>query len=97
MRINIYLQGGSAATLYDSVHTQILSLPVSCLVYPAHDYKGNTCSSVQEERLFNPRLTKTLPEFVDIMLNLNLPYPAKFDRSVPANLMCGAYAVEETK
>lgn len=91
------IQGGSPTTLYESVHSQILSLPPACLVHPAHDYKGNTCSSVREELLFNPRLTKTLPEFVDIMNNLNLPYPAKFDKSVPANLMCGVFQVEENK
>lgn len=88
-------QGGSAATLYESVHSQILSLPPSCVVYPAHDYKGLPCSTVQEELLFNPRLSKTLPEFLDIMNNLNLPYPGKFDKSVPANMLCGAYGVEE--
>jgi len=44
---------------------------------------------VAEERALNPRLSKTLPEFVEIMDSLNLPYPAKFDRSVPANLVCG--------
>eukprot|EP01032_Pedospumella_encystans_P012691 gene12690-14664_t len=82
-------QGGSASKLYHSVHSQLFSLPDSTLVYPAHDYKGYCNSSILEERTLNPRLTKTLPEFVSIMDNLGLPYPAKFDKSVPANLVCG--------
>lgn len=52
---------------------------------------GNTCSSIREESSLNPRLTKPLPEFIAIMDNLNLPYPAKFDKSVPANLVCGLF------
>jgi sulfur dioxygenase len=52
---------------------------------------GNTASSIREEIALNPRLTKPLPEFVAIMDNLNLPYPAQFDKSVPANLVCGLF------
>ncbi len=63
---------GSATTLYHSVHSQLFSLPPGTLVYPAHDYKGRTCSSVAEEAAHNPRLTKTEEEFVQIMTNLNL-------------------------
>ena len=58
-------------------------------VYPAHDYKGRTQSSIIEERLLNPRLTKPKLEFVQLMQNLGLAYPKKMDVSVPANLMCG--------
>lgn len=50
---------------------------------------GLGSSTVHEERSFNPRLTKTKEEFIEIMANLNLPYPAKFDASVPVNLVCG--------
>mmetsp|Transcript_31108 Transcript_31108/g.48724 ORF Transcript_31108/g.48724 Transcript_31108/m.48724 type:complete len:302 (+) Transcript_31108:43-948(+) len=82
-------QGGSSATLYESVHREVFTLPDECLLYPAHDYRGNTCSSVKEEREFNPRLTKTQTEFQDIMANLNLPYPKQIDKAVPANLVCG--------
>lgn len=84
-------QGGSAETLYDSVHQQIFSLPDSCTVYPAHDYKGRTHSSVGDEKSSNPRLgaTKTKAEFVEIMANLNLDYPKKIDVAVPANMRCG--------
>lgn len=85
-------QGGSAETLYESVHSQILSLPDSTVVYPAHDYKGRTHSTVGEEREKNPRLGagRTKAEYVEIMDNLNLDYPKHIDRAVPANLRCGA-------
>lgn len=82
-------QGGSSKELYNSVHTRIFTLPPSCALYPAHDYKGLTVTSVAEERQFNPRLTKSLEEFETIMASLNLPYPAKIDASLPRNLVCG--------
>eukprot|EP00429_Kryptoperidinium_foliaceum_P091454 CAMPEP_0176192142 /NCGR_PEP_ID=MMETSP0121_2-20121125/4821_1 /TAXON_ID=160619 /ORGANISM="Kryptoperidinium foliaceum, Strain CCMP 1326" /LENGTH=246 /DNA_ID=CAMNT_0017530825 /DNA_START=189 /DNA_END=929 /DNA_ORIENTATION=+ len=89
-------QGGSAETLYESVQKQIFSLPDSCIVYPAHDYKGRTQSSVGDEKANNPRLgaTKTKEEFVEIMANLNLAYPKKIDVAVPANMRCGVPDVE---
>ena len=62
---------------------------IGTLVYPAHDYKGNTCSSVGEEKSLNPRLSKSKTEFVEVMNGLNLPPPNKLDISVPSNLRCG--------
>uniref|UniRef100_A0A1A8AMG1 Ethylmalonic encephalopathy 1 n=1 Tax=Nothobranchius furzeri TaxID=105023 RepID=A0A1A8AMG1_NOTFU len=82
---------GCASRLYESIHTKIFTLPDECLVYPAHDYLGQTVSTVGEERRFNPRLTKTKEEFVKLMNNLNLPKPKKIDISVPANLVCGLH------
>ena len=75
--------------MYHSVHSRILCLRDNAIIYPAHDYKGLTATSVVEERTCNPRLTKTLPEFCEIMTNLQLPYPKKLDVSLPANLKCG--------
>ncbi|XP_041799059.1 persulfide dioxygenase ETHE1, mitochondrial [Chelmon rostratus] len=86
-------QQGCAKKLYDSVHQKIFTLPDQCLIYPAHDYLGQTVSTVSEERRFNPRLTKSLEEFVYIMNNLNLPKPKKIDISVPANLVCGVHQI----
>ncbi|XP_063055327.1 persulfide dioxygenase ETHE1, mitochondrial [Engraulis encrasicolus] len=86
-------QQGCAKRLYASVHGKIFTLPDHCLIYPAHDYKGQTVSTVEEEKKYNPRLTKTLEEFVDIMNNLNLPKPKKIDISVPANLVCGLHDI----
>jgi sulfur dioxygenase len=84
-------QQGDAAALYRSVHAQILSLPPSCLLYPAHDYRGLTVTSVAEERRFNPRLGGELSEedFAGYMHNLGLPHPKKLDIAVPANMKCG--------
>jgi sulfur dioxygenase len=82
-------QAGDAGKLYDSVHSQIFSLPESCVLYPAHDYKGLTSSTVGEEKTQNYRLTKSKEEFVSIMDNLGLPYPKQIDRALPLNMVCG--------
>jgi rhodanese-related sulfurtransferase len=77
--------------MYRSVHLQLFTLPDSCTLYPAHDYRGLTSTSVAEEKRFNPRLGGALSEsdFVGYMNNLNLPHPKKIDIAVPANLKCG--------
>ena len=82
-------QDGSSATLFDSVHEKIFQLPDHFKLYPAHDYKGFTVTSVGEEKQFNPRLTKSKSEFEKLMANLGLDYPKMIDKAVPANLMCG--------
>jgi sulfur dioxygenase len=84
-------QQGDAREMYRSVRSQILSLPPSCLLYPAHDYRGLTVTSVAEERRFNPRLGGEIAEsdFVGYMKNLGLPHPKLIDIAVPANLRCG--------
>jgi len=82
-------QQGNAGTLFESVHREIFSLPDDCVVYPAHDYKGNTCSTVLEEKTLNPRLSKTKDEFIAIMDNLGLPYPKQIDNALPLNMVCG--------
>ncbi|XP_018300212.1 persulfide dioxygenase ETHE1, mitochondrial [Mycetomoellerius zeteki] len=90
-------QGGSAAILYKSVHEKIFTLPRNYRLYPAHDYNGRTVTTVAEEKALNPRLSKSLEEFVRIMDNLNLPYPKMIDKAVPANKVCGLYEVKEEK
>jgi sulfur dioxygenase len=84
-------QQGSAARLYRSVHDQILTLPNACLLYPAHDYKGLTVTSVGEERRYNPRFggDSSEADFVGYMSQLGLPHPKLIDIAVPANLRCG--------
>ena len=84
-------QEGSAETLYRSVHEQIFTLPETCLLYPGHDYRGLTVTSVEEEKLFNPRLGGQIPreDFIGYMNNLGLPHPKQMDVAVPANLRCG--------
>jgi glyoxylase-like metal-dependent hydrolase (beta-lactamase superfamily II)/rhodanese-related sulfurtransferase len=84
-------QQGSPNTLFHSVHDRIFALPDDCLLYPAHDYRGLTVTSVAEEKRFNPRLGGDLSEgdFAGYMNNLGLPHPKQIDVAVPANLRCG--------
>ncbi len=84
-------QQGSAERLHASVHTQLFSLPAECLIYPGHDYRGITVSSVAEERRYNPRLggDASLGDFAGHMQHLGLPHPKLIDVAVPANLRCG--------
>ncbi|MBN3803515.1 MBL fold metallo-hydrolase [Paraburkholderia sp. Ac-20336] len=84
-------QQGSPQQLFASVREQILTLPDDCLLYPAHDYRGITVTSVAEERRFNPRLggDVDLGDFTGHMNNLNLPHPKLMAVAVPANLRCG--------
>jgi sulfur dioxygenase len=84
-------QQGSPNKLFRSVREQIFCLPPDCLVYPAHDYRGVTVSSVGEELRFNPRLGGDANEadFAGYMNNLGLPHPRLMDIAVPANLRCG--------
>ena len=84
-------QEGEPHDMYRSVHLQLFTLPDFCTLYPAHDYRGLTSTSVAEEKRFNPRLGGALSEndFVGYMKNLNLPHPKKIDIAVPANLKCG--------
>ncbi|MCG8440752.1 MAG: MBL fold metallo-hydrolase [Caulobacterales bacterium] len=84
-------QGGDPIALYRSVHSQIFTLPEACLLYPGHDYRGLTVTSVGEERAFNPRLGGALSEtdFAGYMNNLKLDHPGKMEVAVPANLNSG--------
>lgn len=84
-------QSGDAATLYHSIHDKFFSLPDETLVYPCHDYDGRNISSIGQEKTRNPRLGggKTRDEFVEIMGELDLPYPRKIDFAVPGNQDCG--------
>lgn len=85
-------QGGSAETLYDSIHEQLFTLPDDCVVFPGHDYNGNTRSTIGKEKAENPRLRAgmTKSEFVELMEHLGLDMPQKIDLAVPANLLDGA-------
>ncbi|WP_018991088.1 MBL fold metallo-hydrolase [Aromatoleum toluclasticum] len=84
-------QQGDAGAMYRSVHEQIFSLPGRCLLYPAHDYRGLTVTSVDEERKWNPRIggDSSMDDFAGYMKHLGLPHPKKIDVAVPANLNCG--------
>lgn len=84
-------QEGSAEKLFESIQKQLFSLPDETVVYPAHDYKGFTSSTIGLEKRFNVRMNqeRKLEDFVHILNNLNLPRPKKIDIALPANLKCG--------
>jgi len=82
-------QEGNSSLLYDSIHKKIFKLPDDYMVFPGHDYIGQTVSSVGEEKKFNLRLNKPKDEFVQIMKDLKLAKPRFMDIAVPANLVCG--------
>ncbi len=84
-------QEGSSEKLFNNIREKLFTLPDETLVYPAHDYHGRTCSSVGEEKKFNPRLklSNTLQSFSEIMKNLKLEEPKNMHKAVPANINCG--------
>ncbi len=87
-------QQGSAEQLYDSITGQLFSLPPDTLVYPGHDYQGNTVSTIKQEVAKNSRLGggRSRDDFIAIMHNLNLAYPKYIDQALPANHSCGIAA-----
>lgn len=83
-------QNGDPRAQYESIFHRLLKLPEATFVYPAHDYKGDTVSTIGEERAFNPRLQVTSVEaYVELMNNLNLANPKMMDVAVPANMKIG--------
>ncbi len=83
-------QNGDPRAQYNSLFGHLLKLPDETLVYPAHDYKGDTVSTIAEEKAFNPRLqVKSVDEYADLMNHLNLPNPKMMDVAVPANMRIG--------
>ena len=89
-------QNGDPLQQYDSLLNKLLTLPDETLVYPGHDYKGDTVSTVGEERRFNPRLQVSSPaEYAALMNGLNLANPKMMDVAVPANLSVGRGQADE--
>ena len=80
-------QNGSSYDAYDSLFNKLLKLPENTLVYPAHDYNGKKYSTIENEKINNPRLqVSSKEEYAEIMNNLNLSNPKMMDIAVPANL-----------
>lgn len=90
-------QQGDARTLFQSVRSELFTLPEDCIVYPAHDYRGLTASSVGEEKRFNPRLggDRDETDFEGLMQNLGLAHPKQIEHAVPANRVCGRIPAAE--
>lgn len=78
--------GGDAGAQYDSIVGKLFALPDDTVVLPAHDYRGNTRSTIGEERRANPRLAgKSRAEYVVLMRNLGLPLPDKIQEVLQPN------------
>lgn len=75
--------------MFDSIYGKILCLPDEYIVFPGHDYSGQTSSSIGEEKMFNPRLTQSKRDFVETMKHLQLPLPKLIHVAVPKNMVCG--------
>lgn len=91
-------QNGDARMQYDSIFGKLLKLPEETLLFPAHDYKGETVSTIGEEKRFNPRLqVKSIDEYVELMKNLKLPNPKMMDVAVPSNMRVGLAQQEIAK
>ncbi len=90
-------QQGSSDKLYDSVHQKLFILPDDTIVYPGHDYRGQTASTIGLEKKFNARMNQSISkdEFKKIMSELKLAHPKKIHEAVPANMVCGL--VQETR
>lgn len=84
-------QSGDPAALYNSIQEKFFTLPDETLVYPGHDYEGRQITTIGQEKQRNPRLADgtTEQQFIEIMNNLDLPYPRKIDFAVPGNERCG--------
>ena len=83
-------QNGNSKDAYNSIFNRLLKLPEETLLYPAHDYKGQTVSTIGKEKKSNPRLqVKNVDEYIEIMNNLNLKKPEKIDYNVKNNLKLG--------
>ena len=83
-------QNGSSKDAYNSIFNRLLKLPDDTLLYPAHDYKGQTVSTIGKEKRSNPRLqVRNVDEYIEIMNNLNLKKPEKIDYNVSSNLKLG--------
>jgi sulfur dioxygenase len=83
-------QNGDPRAQYESIFNRLLRLPDQTMVFPAHDYKGDTVSTIGEEKRYNPRLqVNSIDEYVALMNNLNLSNPKMMDVAVPANMRQG--------
>ncbi|MBD2493359.1 FAD/NAD(P)-binding protein [Nostoc sp. FACHB-280] len=90
-------QEGDPGTLYDAVTQRLFTLPDDTLVYPAHDYKGRTVSTIGEEKRLNSRFSvRNRSQFITIMNNLKLSYPQKMNAALPANQYCGDFIPQES-
>jgi sulfur dioxygenase len=78
--------GGDAGAQYDSIVNRLFALPDQTLVFPAHDYRGHTCSTIGAEKSTNPRLVgRSRADYIHLMNNLGLPLPDKIQEALQPN------------
>ena len=83
-------QNGNSTDAYNSIFNRLLKLPDETFLYPAHDYRGKTVSTIGKEKKSNPRLqVKNVEEYIEIMNNLNLKKPDQIDYNITNNLKLG--------
>lgn len=84
-------QQGSSEKLFESVRGKLFQLPDETQVFPGHDYRGQTASTIGTEKKWNTRLKESISrdEFVKIMSELKLDHPKKIHEALPANMACG--------
>ncbi|QWF69523.1 MBL fold metallo-hydrolase [Methylomonas paludis] len=88
-------QQGDAGQLYDSITQNLFTLPPDTLVYPGHDYQGNTVSTIKQEMAKNSRLgfKRSREDFIALMRDLKLAYPQQIHTAIPANQSCGSVTI----
>lgn len=78
--------GGDAGEQYDAITQKLFSLPDETLVFPAHDYRGHTHSTIGEEKRTNPRVVgRTRQQYIELMNNLGLALPDKIQEVLQPN------------
>lgn len=78
--------GGDAGEQYDSITGKLFNLPEDTVVLPAHDYRGNTESTIRAEKMGNPRIAgKTRQQYIDLMNSLEFPLPGKIQEVLQPN------------
>ncbi|MCU7891081.1 MAG: MBL fold metallo-hydrolase [Candidatus Thiodiazotropha sp. (ex Ustalcina ferruginea)] len=84
-------QSGDPGQSYDSITHRLFTLPNETMIYPGHDYNGFTCSTVGEEKQFNPRLGNGAQrdDYIRLMQSMKLTKPDRMDSAVPGNQACG--------
>ena len=84
-------QGGCSKNIYNSIRNKIFTYPNETIIYPGHNYKGLTSSTIEYEKKHNPNVGDNIKidDYIERERNMNRPYPKRFDIAVPANMFCG--------
>ena len=84
------LPTGDPGQLFDSLFGKLLTLDPATLVFPAHDYKGRTHSTIGAEIAGNPRLQqRERAAFVQMMCDLNIAAPTHLTEALRTNMTGG--------